>query len=228
MDGYLPITLDVGHLVVIVFVVTWRGVRGLNGQPHAAVDSLERRAWVGAEITPAIIAGPLFPLNSLMQHGIIYAQKAGGLSSDPGNDFRDEVISFFGSGTQIQEMYVTPSLLSVADWDVLAQAARWSRERAAILKDSHWVGGDPDQLQVYGWAAWNPQGWIVTLRDPSDRAQTFTLHLGAVLELPPGAATSFTVRQPFAAGAPPEHWEAAHAVTIRLQPFDVRIYERGK
>src|ERR1700758_2864987 len=47
-----------------------------------------------------VLGGPLFPLNSLMLHGIIYAKQAKDLDSDPGNDFADEVHSYFGGGTQ--------------------------------------------------------------------------------------------------------------------------------
>jgi hypothetical protein len=191
----------------------------------------QRQQWItyrDAQTYRNIVeGGPLFPLNSLMLHGIIYAQKADGLSTDPGHDFADEVLSFFGSGTQLQEMYVTPSLLSSSDWDILARAARWSREHAAILRDSHWIGGDPGKLEVYGWAAWNPDGWIITVRNPSDRAQSLPLEPAAALELPAGATKSFTVRQPF--GSPQtkdEHWQAGKKVSIRLAPFEVRIYER--
>jgi hypothetical protein len=87
--------------------------------------------------------GPLFPLNSLMHHGIIYARKAQGLNTDPGNDFADEVRSYFASGTGLQEMHVSPDLLSEQNWDDLAAAAKWARTNAAVLRDSHWIGGDP-------------------------------------------------------------------------------------
>ena len=66
--------------------------------------------------------GPLYPLNSLMLHGMIYAQDHKQLKSDPDNDFRNEVRSYFGTGTQLQEMYITPSLLTQANWDDLAEA----------------------------------------------------------------------------------------------------------
>ncbi|WP_353065581.1 hypothetical protein RBB77_05990 [Tunturibacter psychrotolerans] len=39
------------------------------------------------------------PLNSLMLHGIVYAKQAKYLTTDPGNDFADEVHSYFGTGT---------------------------------------------------------------------------------------------------------------------------------
>ena len=57
-------------------------------------------------------AGPLYPLNSLMLHGMIYGQYAQHLNTDPGSDFTNEVRDYFGTGTQLQEMYITPSLLS--------------------------------------------------------------------------------------------------------------------
>jgi hypothetical protein len=171
-------------------------------------------------------AGPLFPINSLMLHGMIYAKQAEGLSSDPKDDFPDEVLSFFGSGTQLQEMYITPSLLSQSDWDILAKAARWSRDHAAILQDVHWIGGDPGKLQVYGWAAWSPRGWIVTLRNPSAQSQNFSLNLSSSLELPSKTKIAFAVEQPFATHSGiTQHWHSNQTITLPLEPFEVRIFE---
>ncbi len=170
--------------------------------------------------------GPLFPLNSLMLHGIVYAKQAKDLQTDPKHDFVDEVRSYFGSGTQLQEMYITPSLLSAADWDVLAGSAKWARDRAAILKDTHWIGGDPGKLQVYGWAAWAPTGWIITVRNPSDHPQDFQLNLSSMLELPPGTPTQFAVEQPFeASGSGRLQWQADRSVSLHLKPFEVQIFE---
>jgi hypothetical protein len=204
----------------------WRG-----GDDHSfAGVGTQRQQWItyrdGETYRNIVQAGPLFPLNSLMLHGMIFAQKAEGLSTDPGHDFRDEVLTYFGSGTQLQEMYVTPSLLNAADWDILAHAARWSRQHASILVDSHWIGGDPGKLQVYGWAAWSPRGWIITLRNPSNEAQNFALTPGTALELPAGAPRSFSVQQPFASSSTGlQRWQADRTVSVRLEPFEVRVYE---
>jgi len=101
-----------------------------------------RQRWItyrDADTYDEIVkAGRLYPLNSLMLHGIVYAQKAPHLKTDPGHDFASEVHSYFGSGTQLQELYITPSLLTSADWDVLAEAAKWSRKNASVLIDTHW------------------------------------------------------------------------------------------
>jgi len=132
--------------------------------------------------------GPLYPLNSLMLHGMIFAKHRKQLDDDPGNDFRNEVRSYFGTGTQLQEMYITPSLLSDTNWDDLAEAAKWSRANAEVLKDTHWIGGDPTWLEVYGWASWTPGKGILLLRNPSNEAKTIRIKLQDAFELPPGAA----------------------------------------
>jgi hypothetical protein len=129
----------------------WRG-----GEDHsfAGVGS-NRQRWItyrdSQTYAHVVEEGPLFPLNSLMLHGMIFARDAERLGNDPGHDFPDEVHSYFGTGTELQEMYITPSLLSPQDWDVLAEAAKWSRANAEVLKDTHWIGGDPARLEVYGW-----------------------------------------------------------------------------
>jgi len=201
----------------------WRG-----GYDHnfAGVGTW-RQKWItyrdGDTYQHIVEGGPLYPLNSLMLHGLIFAQKAKNLSTDPGNDFPDEVHDYFGTGTQLQEMYITPSLLTKHDWDVLAETAKWSRANAQVLKDTHWIGGDPGKLEVYGWASWTPAKGIVTLRNPSDKAQDFSLDVGKAFELPEHAARSWRARSPWAAdkGKPGMSLRAGAVETIHLAPFEV-------
>jgi len=205
----------------------WRG-----GDDHsfAGVGS-DRQRWItyrDSQIYRWVIEeGPLFPMNSLMLHGLIFARYAERLNNDPGHDFADEVHSYFGTGTQLQEMYITPSLLSSEDWDVLAEAAKWSRANGQTLQDSHWIGGDPARLEVYGWASWSPEKAIVTLRNPSGQPQDFTANLATLLELPTASA------QAYAGHSPWKQESAAHALqipaqqshTFHLRPFQVMTLE---
>ena len=137
--------------------------------------------------------GPLFPLNSLMLHGIIYAKQAKYLNRQLEQDFADQVWSYFASGTQLQELYITPELLSDNNWHVLATTANWARENQAILFDSHRIGGDPTKLAIYGWAAWGSNKSIISLRNPSDKPQVYYLDVEHDLELPAGAPQSYQV-----------------------------------
>jgi hypothetical protein len=201
----------------------WRG-----GDDHdfAGVGSWRQR-WItyrdAHTYSNIVEAGPLFPLNSLMLHGILYAATPEHLRADPEGDLGDEIRTYFGSGTQLQEMYITPSLLTKANWDDLAEAAKWSRTNADVLKDTHWIGGDPGKLQVYGWASWTPRKGIVVLRNPSDKAQEFALDVNRAFELPDHAPQSYLARSPWAADQAQAtlNLRAGDPQRIVLQPFQV-------
>ncbi|MCP4450855.1 MAG: enterotoxin, partial [Planctomycetes bacterium] len=98
---------------------------------------------------------PLYPLNSLMFHGLTIGERA-----NPGkmplneDSVRHEIRAMFGCGTGLQELYISPHLLTPPMWDDLAEAAKWSRRNTDVLVDTHWIGGDPNALDIYGWAAW--------------------------------------------------------------------------
>ncbi|HYV76402.1 MAG TPA: enterotoxin, partial [Candidatus Binatia bacterium] len=101
------------------------------------------------------------------------------------------------NGTQLQEMYITPSLLSTENWDTLAEAAAWSRANADVLVDTHWIGGDPALLEVYGWASWSPKKAILVLRNPSDKAQDVAIDIERAFELPAKTPRAYTLHSPW-------------------------------
>jgi hypothetical protein len=200
--------------------------RGGEDDSTTGVGSYRER-WItyrDAETYRRVVQnGPLYPLNSLMLHGMIYAQRHKQLDKDPDNDFRNELRSYFGTGTQLQEMYITPGLLSDANWDDLAEAAKWSRANADILKDTHWVGGDPAWLEVYGWASWTPRKGILVLRNPGDKEQAISIKLQDALELPLDAAQAYTATIPWndKAGSQPFTLQADETHRFDLAPFEV-------
>jgi hypothetical protein len=208
---------------------TWRG-----GADHdfAGQGSL-RQQWITYrdQITyqNVVQRGPLYPLNSLMLHGVIYAVNASKLTTTDDRDFASEVNSFFGAGTQLQELYLTPKLLNRQNWDDLAAAARWSRANADVLVDTHWVGGDPGRNEVYGWASWSPRRGILVLRNPDDKPASFTADVGELFELPENAATTFRFQSPWknASNAAPLELRAGQPHTFQLDPFQVLVLESG-
>jgi hypothetical protein len=206
---------------------TWRG-----GEDHDFTGvGTSRQQWItyrdADTFANVVKRGPLYPLNSLMLHGLIFARHAKNLGSDPGGDFADEVRSYFGTGTQLQEMYITPSLLSEENWNTLAEAANWSRRNASVLSDTHWIGGDPAALEVYGWAAWSPEKGLVTLRNPKDKPQSFELDVQTAFELPDTAPRGFTAHVPWKNNTRPEALtlQAKQVRTFRLDPFEVLTLE---
>lgn len=214
----------------------WLGIcdsiwRGGDDDSVAGVGSVRQR-WItyrDADTYNRIVrGGPLYPLNSLMLHGIIYAKGNGGLNKDPENDFADEVRSYFGTGTQLQELYISHGLLTPENWDTLAEAAKWARANADTLVDTHWVGGSPAKLQVYGWASWSATKGILTLRNPGDKPQEFTVDFARVFELPAGAPTRYRMVSPYKQDVPQAlqgRVKTGTPVTVTLKPFQILVLE---
>jgi hypothetical protein len=120
-------------------------------------------------------------------------------------------------------MYITPALLTHVNWDDLAEAAKWSRTNAEVLKDTHWIGGDPTWLEVYGWASWTAAKGILVLRNPSDKEKTIRIRLQDAFELPPEAAQEYIAKSPWNedAGLRAISLRAQQDHEFHLAPFEV-------
>jgi len=204
---------------------TWRGgydnsLAGVGSQRQKYMTYRDGDTYHGV-----VLRGPLYPLNSLMVHGVIYARHA--FSTDPLNEFTSDVRDYFGNGTQLQELYITPDMLSPKNWDDIAEAAKWSRKNADVLVDTHWVGGDPMRVEVYGWASWSPRVGILVLRNPSDKPQAFSVDIASVLELPLGFAKAYVGHSPWNAdaGEPSYTFPVGQSLVLDLKPFEVRVLD---
>jgi hypothetical protein len=200
----------------------------------------QRQQWIsyrdGQILQGTLARGPLYPVNSLMIHGVfINHLPLQGNPYDPTTprptydeaEITAEIRSFFATGVNLQELYVAPDLMTPRMWDVLAEAARWARDNAPVLEDTHALGGDPLAGQVYGWASWTPAKAIVSLRNPSDESTDFVLNLAQTLELPAGAPTAYRLASPWADEADKSALDvqAGTPLTLHLQPFQVVVFE---
>ncbi len=167
---------------------------------------------------------PLYPLNSLMTQGIMFANH--GLPKES-EGLTEDIRDFFASGTDCQELYITPALMSVENWDALAEAAKWSRDNADVLVDTHWVGGDPAVGEVYGWAAWSERKGILSLRNPSDKPGSITIDIGKAFELPDGAAEKYSLKSPWKENAKSEAivLSVGETHTFKMEPFGVLVFD---
>ncbi|MEZ5339179.1 MAG: hypothetical protein R3F46_13090 [bacterium] len=173
---------------------------------------------------------PLYPVSSLMLHGIIYAKHARDLDTDPGEDLRSEIRSYFGSGTCLQELYISPELMNGGNWDDLAAAAVWARQHARELCDVQWIGGDPEQAEIYGWAGWSPEGAVLTLRNPWSAAQEIQLNALELFDLEglkhEQSAGSLLLISPYADQRIQrlEFPGAEQEQVLQLEPFEVLVF----
>ena len=204
--------------------------RGGGDAGLAGATGSERQQWItyrDFEVhNRVLVNGPLYPISSLMIHGIMI-NGGGRVKTFDERDMIDEIRSFFASGVNLQELYIDPSRMTAAAWDVLAEAAIWSRANADVLADTHWIGGDPAKAEVYGWASWSKRKGILSLRNPSDQSASLPIDIGEAFELPRGAAQSYTLRSPWKqdAGADPIRLSAGQRWVFDLKPFEVLTYE---
>jgi len=216
---------------------TWRsgrdwGTCGWGSQRQQQVTYRDAQTYANV-----VRRAPLYPINSLMTQGVMFANH--GLPKDTDRIVED-IRSFFASGTNCQELYLTPSLLDAQTWDALAEAATWSRNNADVLVDTHWIGGDPAQGEVYGWASWSGSQTrkdafgvpskgkgILALRNPKDSAGKITIDIGKAFELPPGAARQYSLRSPWKddAARPILTLSAGEEHTFELKPFEVFVFD---
>jgi hypothetical protein len=174
-----------------------------------------------------VLKGPLYPLNSLMTQGVAYSRQ--GSAGDPSFNsagFKDDVRAFFASGTGLQELYLQPEKLTPDDWQVLAEAARWSREQASVLVDTHWVGGDPGHLELYGWGAWSGKHGTLAIRNPNEVPRVFDLEIAGALELPESAPHAFRLQSPWKddAGGPDLRAEVGTPLPLQLGAFELKVF----
>ena len=192
----------------------------------------KRQQWItyrdGESYKNVVKRAPLYPLNSVMLHGICISNAGypASLERDLKN-ISDGIWSFFASGTSLQEMYINPHLLTAPMWNCLAEAANWSRENADVLKDVHWIGGNPEKAEVYGYAAWNPRKGVFSLRNPSSHSQTINIDIGKIFELPEGATSYFMLTN---AIHPKDTLSSIKArkgkwFSIVLAPYELKVFD---
>lgn len=152
---------------------------------------------------------PVCPINTLMTHGFILS-RWGAVSKNMDYDgIVREMRCAFACGSGMVELYNDYKLMDEikdnqgnagALWKDLAECIKWQQEQADVLPDAHWVGGNPwdgKKANVYGWAAWNGKKSVLTLRNPSTSAQTFTTTLREALDIPDYVRGKITLTHAF-------------------------------
>ena len=152
---------------------------------------------------------PVCPINTLMTHGFILS-RWGAVSKNMDYDgIVREMRCAFACGSGMVELYNDYKLMDEikdnqgnagALWKDLAECIKWQQEQADVLPDAHWVGGNPwdgKKANVYGWGAWNGKKSVLTLRNPSASAQSFTTTLREALEIPSYVRGKITLTHAF-------------------------------
>lgn len=206
----------------------WRG----GGDFGYVGEGSRRQRWITFRDTHVykniIKPSPLYPLSALQNMGIFICDigEFGNFGMDE-KDISDDIWSALGTGTAVQGLYINPQRMNTVAWDCLANAFKWAKANENIMVDMHWVGGNPEKGEIYGFAAWSPDKAILTLRNPSSEVKVFDVDVANVFELPEGTENHYVFydakidipkskAQPLVQGS---------SFRITLQPFDVMVFD---
>ena len=208
---------------------TWRG----SGDLHQAGEGNGTQQFMtyrdGTLYNNIVSRSPYYPLNSIMTVGIAYANLGHpkNFISDDLKGFKDMVRSSFAAGSSLQELYISHDKMKPEFWPVLAEAINWSIAKKDILIDTHWIGGSPINLEIYGFASWNGKEGIISLRNPSCKTKTIKIDLRKLLEMTDSEQGKYLLKSPWKEDLDKKALEVLSSVPteISLEPFESLILD---
>jgi len=167
-----------------------------------------------------------FPIASLMTHGIIkgHLNQLGG-AKEPLGKFTDNAVLYFARGISMWELYISPDFLTDKQWDILAGAVRWAKDRFSLLCSTEMIGGDPDERQAYGYVHLAGKQGLVAARNPDIEPQTLSIKLSPELGLDSQADSLVLERIYPDRWVSPQLYKAGSVIDLTLQGYETAIYE---
>ena len=168
-----------------------------------------------------------FPAAHMYNHDPIYGNTAKVQMTD--GEFRKYLYMLASRGTAFWELYYSYNLFSPEKWQINADVLRFLREKFHILRHAQLIGESPKTGSVYGYSAWDGEEGIVTLRNPLNRVQSFSVTLDRQIGVGEEARDmACVVWLPYSPEPMKRVWQYGDTVQVELQPHAVRLLCFGK
>ncbi len=116
--------------------------------------------------------GLQFPLANVMTHGIIKGKlNLLGGKDETLRNWQDNTVMYFSRGVMMWELYISPEMLSTAEWDFMAAMMKWSKANEDLLMNTRFIGGNPYEREVYGYFHEGADQSILIVRNPFVRTR---------------------------------------------------------
>jgi hypothetical protein len=73
---------------------------------------------------------------------------------------------YFGRGVMMWELYISPDLLSDAEWDAISNSLKWVKANKDVLSKTKMILGNPLKREPYGYLHLTKEKGIILLRNP--------------------------------------------------------------
>ncbi len=118
----------------------------------------------------------LIPVANFMTHGILFTESKPFTDfNDTLHDWADYVVMYYARGTNVKELYISPELLDADHFKVLGTTTAWAVHNQQRLKNTVYVGGDPERGRAYGYVSWVDGRAILSVRNPDRGPQVFSV-----------------------------------------------------
>lgn len=148
-----------------------------------------------------------------------------GGEEEPLDKFTDNALLYFARGISMGELYISPDLLTDDEWDALAGAILWAKDRFHVLASTEMIGGDPEKREAYGYAHFDGTRGIIAARNSFIEPQSLRVELTPSLGLDANA-TSLVVERVYPTRKIFRKLQrAGSTLEIPLQGYETAVYE---
>ncbi|MFT7632210.1 MAG: hypothetical protein ACI87E_003260, partial [Mariniblastus sp.] len=163
------------------------------------------------------------------QHAIFNHEPKKRKTGETKEVFRKYLYMNLSRGTGFIELYITPAVLKDYDWDVISEGLHWAQDVFPTFKRSRMHGGSPTDGQVYGYTAWTKNRGYVSLHNPAEFAQKYTLTLDRSFGLIPHSGV-YQLSSPLDESVADleKQYSYGDTMSIDLKPREIRILNFDK
>ena len=153
--------------------------------------NIEKQAQVDSEITyrdaryyDCLCRRALqIPLKNLYNHEPIYGNEAHVDYTD--EEFKKYIYWCTVRGQALNELHLSVNMMNDSKWTSLSQAMNWQKDNFDILKNASFIGGNPEENNIYGYISWGKNGdGVIALRNPNNEETSLTLTLNKLMGAP--------------------------------------------
>lgn len=168
------------------------------------------------------------PLYAFYNHEPIYGKSAKVEYTD--EEFEKYLFWCAVRGQALNELYLSADLMSDAKWEALKKVMRFQHENFAILKNGMFIGGNPQENNVYGYISFSDDGeGIIALRNPDSEPSPLTLTFNKLMGAP---ETLSDVHTQMIYGTPVDAPDTTYAyngkLSFTLAPFEIKLFKLTK
>ena len=168
------------------------------------------------------------PLKHIYNHEPIYGNHAKVQYTD--EEFEKYIYFDVARGQALNELHLSYTMMNKSKWRTLAKAIEWQKNNYNVLQNAMFIGGNPEENNVYGYFGWNENGdGIIALRNPTDEKAPLTLTLNKLMGCPKDLKDvkrynvyNLSNKESY------DSYSYGDKIDLTLQPFEVKIFQFGK